>query len=328
MKISYIIPVYNSEKYLKNCVESIIECNDSDWEIILVDDGSTDASGKICDELSCIDKRINVFHLNNGGVSKARNFALKKASGEYIRFIDSDDLMVEEGLKITLDTAADLITMNAEVVDENDTKLHSVDVKENKTCSVYEMLECMNENNKPTYMHYLWNHLYKKSIIEDNNICFDESVNLGEDFLFNIEYIKHCKSIEFRRVCCYRYFKRNNNSLTLKFHEDELERRRKMDNALINLYREYNLYDSKKNELNICIGSITIGALESVCTKKCNLDLIEKIRFISGFLESEYYDYLTDYIIHSRRKTPELFFIQHKMSCAFYLYVKIKLKLR
>ena len=92
-KISVIVPVYNVERYLKRCIESIINQTYKDLEIILVDDGSTDSSGNICDEYKKIDKRISVIHKKNGGLSDARNEGLKVVTGTYIAFVDSDDFL-------------------------------------------------------------------------------------------------------------------------------------------------------------------------------------------------------------------------------------------
>lgn len=100
MKFSIIIPVYNVEKYLKKCLTSIVQQNFNDYELILVDDGSTDMSGKICDEFEEKYNNIIVMHISNSGVSNARNKGLEIARGEYIWFVDSDDYVEPEALKI------------------------------------------------------------------------------------------------------------------------------------------------------------------------------------------------------------------------------------
>ena len=96
--VSVIVPIYNSEKYLKRCVDSILSQTFSDFELLLVDDGSTDGSGSICDEYSVKDSRVRVFHKENGGVSSARNLGLDNARGEWITFVDSDDYLEESFL--------------------------------------------------------------------------------------------------------------------------------------------------------------------------------------------------------------------------------------
>src|SRR5690554_7275643 len=97
--ISVIIPVYNSEKYLHKCIDSVLAQSYTNFELILVNDGSTDGSGKICDEYAEKDERVRVFHKDNGGVSSARNIGLKNSSGDYIIHADSDDLMLSGALE-------------------------------------------------------------------------------------------------------------------------------------------------------------------------------------------------------------------------------------
>lgn len=98
--ISVVIPVYNTEKYLKRCIDSVVAQSFTDWELILVDDGSYDNSGKICDDYAARDKRIMVKHQKNGGVSKARNIGLGSATGEYVTFLDSDDWLDSNAIAI------------------------------------------------------------------------------------------------------------------------------------------------------------------------------------------------------------------------------------
>lgn len=98
--ISVIVPVYNSEKYLKNCIDSVFSQTYQNWELVLVDDGSSDASGEICDYYSRSDKRVKVIHQNNAGVSAARNTGIETACGQYIMFIDSDDSITEDCIEI------------------------------------------------------------------------------------------------------------------------------------------------------------------------------------------------------------------------------------
>src|SRR5690606_27273688 len=94
-KVSVIIPVYNAEKYLRECIDSVLAQTFDDFELLLINDGSTDGSGKICDEYAQKDARVKVFHKENGGVSSARNLGLDNAKGEWITFIDSDDWIGE-----------------------------------------------------------------------------------------------------------------------------------------------------------------------------------------------------------------------------------------
>lgn len=105
--VSCIIPVYNTQKYLPRCIESVLAQTFVDWEMLLIDDGSTDASGSICDEYAAKDERIRVFHKENGGISSARNLGLNYAQGEWIFFVDSDDSLPKTSLESLLARSSD-----------------------------------------------------------------------------------------------------------------------------------------------------------------------------------------------------------------------------
>ena len=103
-KVSVVIPVYNVEKYLRECVDSVLIQSYTDLEIILVDDGATDSSGKICDEYVATDKRVKVIHKENGGLSSARNIGLDSSTGQYVYFLDSDDYIEPNTIKVLINT--------------------------------------------------------------------------------------------------------------------------------------------------------------------------------------------------------------------------------
>lgn len=131
MKISVIVPVFNTEKYLRLCVESILAQTYTNIEVLLIDDRSKDASGKICDEYALKDKRVKVFHKLNGGVSSARNFGLERATGKWITFVDSDDY-IEKDYLITLSK----YTENSEFVIGGFKSSNGGDYTPNKNCYV------------------------------------------------------------------------------------------------------------------------------------------------------------------------------------------------
>lgn len=118
-KISIIVPVYNTEKYISNCIESILKQKEKDFELLLIDDGSKDQSGRICDTYATKDDRIKVIHKKNGGVSSARNLGIDHAKGEMIFFIDSDDTVGPDYLK------------NLEIIDDEDFVQSGVKILEN-----------------------------------------------------------------------------------------------------------------------------------------------------------------------------------------------------
>lgn len=191
-KISVIVPVYNVEQYLRKCLESILAQTYEFWEAILVDDGSSDQSGAICDEYANRDARFRVFHIENGGVSRARNFGIRHSCGDWLTFMDSDD-WIEDCLFEILSrkissTPVDCIKWG---FFRNYKNGYSVVLIPKEIC-----LEDQFENYKISerrYDAFVWNTLYKRKLLGD--IVFDTSINWCEDHIFTTQYYIKCKSI-------------------------------------------------------------------------------------------------------------------------------------
>ena len=204
--ISVIVPVYKVEEYLSRCIDSILKQTYKNLEIILVDDGSPDNCGKICDEYALKDERIKVIHKQNGGLSSARNSGLDAATGEYVTFVDSDDwidVAYVQTLKDVLEnTASDMSacifcrTKGAEA----ERKFFN-NIPEIITCEKY--FSVLSENS---YAGYACNKLFKKDIIEKNGIRFDEKIFNGEDFPFVLEYLRFAEKTAFVKQDLYFYF--------------------------------------------------------------------------------------------------------------------------
>ena len=206
--ISVVIPVYNVEKYLNKCVDSVLQQTYSEIEIILVDDGSTDKSGKICDNYIKKDSRIKVIHKENGGLSSARNAGIENAIGEFICFIDSDDFieleMLEKLVKSMLDYNADMAICNRNHLFENGKKY----VKFDMLNQIKEMnnLEALFELNNFKYFDIsACGRLYKKSLF--SNIKFPVG-KLCEDYYVMYRIIEMCNKILYISQPLYNYFQR------------------------------------------------------------------------------------------------------------------------
>ena len=191
--VSIIVPVYNVEKYINRCLDSIINQTYKNLELILIDDGSTDNSGKICDEYSKVDRRIIVKHNTNKGVSYTRNCGINLASGEYLLFIDSDDYVdlnyVENLLKPIILEDYDLVVCNINHIFYNDIKNNIVNTKL-LSQNYYDDLYILNILRITPV-----NKLFKTKIITAFNIKFIENLSYSEDCIFNYEYAKHVKNI-------------------------------------------------------------------------------------------------------------------------------------
>ena len=209
--LSIIVPVYNVSNYLCRCIESIICQSFTDFECILVDDGSTDDSGLICEEYAKKDSRIRVFHKKNGGVSSARNIGLDNAKGEWIYFVDSDDELLPGGLKIMVDCISkdiDIVLAGYEEYDENGSLIYSIQDRAEVFLNKTKSLSTLYENHAIFYrfLPYLWIRLMRREIIEENHIRFDTGLCNKEDTLFLVQYI--CRSnglTRFTTTPVYRY---------------------------------------------------------------------------------------------------------------------------
>ena len=191
-KISIIVPVYNTEKYLRHCLDSILNQSFQDFELLLVDDGSKDRSGKICDEYAEKDKRVSVWHQENQGVSVARNVGLEHAQGEWIYFPDSDDIVIENALEIMMKMCVediDYVMCGYEVYDENGNCSYAIPERQERVISREDALMEMFASTDYRYQGYLWNKLFKASIIRDNNLRFVKGIKFNEDRLYDVEYL-------------------------------------------------------------------------------------------------------------------------------------------
>lgn len=237
--VSIIVPAYNCIKSLEYCAHSIQQQTYTDFELILVDDGSIDGSGKLCDKFAAADSRIKVIHKPNGGVSSARNVGIDAATGEYITFCDSDDYLEPDYLETLIRTA-----------------------KSNPDCGhiwccFQTVTGYQKENAVPNYisaesvlhytlkdymtLHEMWmdagpcNKLYTSKIIKEAGLYFLEDLSLGEDWLFNLAYIDASANEKIVVVTkpLYNYMRGNDESLDSKYRKDLLDIYRRLNAACL-----------------------------------------------------------------------------------------------
>ena len=207
--ISLIIPIYNSEKYLNGLFSSIRRQTYTKLEIILIDDGSTDNSKNICKNFENNDARVKYYYKKNSGVSSARNMGLKKATGKYVCFIDSDDVLENEYCEKLL---------KAIQFNNSDFAFCGINEINDSQKNQYGGLNIYGNANDPNYFinifnnfwfPVLWNKIYKRSIVVNNNIRFSTSINYDEDTIFNFKYYENCRKINTISDCLYNYYIRN-----------------------------------------------------------------------------------------------------------------------
>lgn len=208
MKYSVIVPVYNVESFLPQCVDSILACDNSDLELLLVDDGSTDGSAHLCDAFSARDNRVKVFHKPNGGVSSARNLGLEHAQGEWIMFVDSDDWVSPDFFDLP-ETSADIIERPYSRIDEKGNVVGLCRPACDRILTEeYELFRYfVNER-----INVLWNKVIRRSLVGATR--FNESVSVGEDFLFYLAILLRVKRYEFSDKGEYFYLLREGSTMS------------------------------------------------------------------------------------------------------------------
>lgn len=190
--ISVIIPVYNVAPYLEDCVDSLLVQSFADFEVLLVDDGSTDGSGAICDALAEKDMRVVTCHQKNGGVCSARNRGIDNARGEFIVFVDADDLVTEEYLEHLMESDADMVVSGVRKFGaKNETRVPA----RREDFGVDALATHWNTPPEMNYLYcYPWARRFRTRIIREHGIRFDESLFFSEDMCFNMEYYFHAES--------------------------------------------------------------------------------------------------------------------------------------
>ena len=255
--ISIIVPVYNVEKYLERCIESLINQTYQNIEIILIDDGSSDNCGEICDKYAKVDSRIKVIHQVNSGVSVARNAGLMAAKGEYIGFIDSDDFvnsdMYETLLTSMIKNDCDIAIGGYDYVDETGTISRPYNEKGTEILSRHDTLY-KQFDIEPTIRFGVVNKLYKSELIDD--IKFPEDLKSGEDGVFLYEYLKKISKAAFVHKPLYKNVERQGSAthggLASESLRDALYVHKKMAEDVKYLYKDV-YYHAFSFYIDICL---------------------------------------------------------------------------
>ncbi len=251
--ISVIIPVYKVEEYLPACIDSILAQTYQNLEIILIDDGSPDNCGKICDGYAEKDSRIKVIHKENGGVSSARNAGLDAASGEYVGFVDSDDIiaptMYEELYGELLRTDSDVsVCRFARFFDGQEKENFSSIKKTSSDLLVLDSTEALSDLLRGTHFYgSLWDKLFKANLVK--NARLREDIFVAEDFLFSVEALLKAKRVCFSDTPLYFYRMRETSIMHTIYSEKHLT----MYDAMVaaeDLFQKYGVYEALNDEIN------------------------------------------------------------------------------
>lgn len=324
--ISVIVPVYKAEKYIHKCIDSIINQTYTNLEIILVDDGSPDNCGKICDEYAQKDKRVKVIHKENGGVSSARNAGIKNAKGEWFSFVDADD-WIEKGfceilLSKVVQNQSNIALCGYNRVTDNSVEKINASNKDLFFNSSEYLIKSLNPQTGFGFCHMK---LIKKEVL--NNIFFDENIVVGEDALFNIMLSTNINKAIFVEQALYNY--RINNQSVVKKYDKNYANKYLIAMQVIKKYliEKYNDSEIQQNYYNFVAYHILLIAvnycyhldnkgtnnrklLREICNydefkiglKKCNYNNLSITRKITLFTIKHKLYWISEFICKYRQK--------------------------
>lgn len=299
-KVSVIIPVYNVEPYIRKCLDSIINQTYSNLEVLIIDDGSPDNCGAICDEYGEKYDFVKIFHKENEGLSSARNLGLDNATGEWILFVDSDDWCeinyIEKmicGLSENNTDIDVIISSSVHEINHKKTKIHALMEKEGvyKTSEIIDIVQgksfCISYINEKYYgiaknstNSAPWDKLYRRKIINENNLRYSEELKVHEDRLFNLQYFAYVKAFKYIDARGY-YYRFVGGSITKKYDTGRIKKEKVFSNIVYNFY-----ISSGKTQLKY---ATSLGALQILNGVRSNLSTYhngeEKREKNSMFLE-------------------------------------------
>lgn len=284
-KVSVILPVYNSEDTIEKTIRSVLAQTYKNIEIIVINDGSTDETEKICKSLEEKNHNIRYFKIENSGVSTARNIAIQKATGEYIAFIDSDDEYHENFIKYMLndmlDNKVDFITCGYTTFGAN-TDIYTF--SEDKVFDIIDERYILELQRIPAF-NQIWNKLYNTEVLRRNNILFRKDIDLGEDFIFNLDYIRNINKTMYICDLLYNY-KVTGNGLNNKYRENRFNIEYQLLKELEKCFKDqkYNMQPLYEQYVKIYFYGIV-----NIFNKNNRISIKEKNEELKKFILNEKY---------------------------------------
>lgn len=337
IKYSIVVSIYNIEKYISKCVDSIIHQSYKNIEVLLIDDGSKDSSSNICDSYASKDDRIKVIHKQNAGLGLARNTGLENATGDYILFIDGDDFvdlnLIDTVNKYLTNKEYDIVCYDSYDYYNND-KIISVDT--NNQVREYNDNEILGyvlphmiydiENNT-RFQYCAWNKVYRLELLKQTNFKFiSERQYISEDFYSNLLLYKDVKSFLALPDKLYYYRKNNLTSLTSTYRSDRLEKNNYQYFESIKIAKEYKYNNLILNNIGFQYFNNMLGTFEMIfnCSLLKNK---EKKKNIYNIIKDENFNYIINQLKLSREplyKKVLVYCLKHKFSRFSYFMLKIK----
>lgn len=280
--ISVIVPIYNNERHLKQCIESLTNQTLENIEIILVNDGSSDGSQMICESYEKMDSRIKLINQKNSGVSAARNRGMKIARGRYIAFSDSDDYYELDALKklycaAELNKADWVIGATAKDVFG---RLEVVSIDERVAVSKEERQRIIVNTTQNYMINQLWGKLYRLSIIKENNVYMRSEMSCGEDVEWICRFVSLTKVIASIAAITYHYVVRNAESLSQRFNPDYFANIEKQYSSIKRLYISEDMWETHGNVVMSQQAHNIVSGYAKISKADCSFSFKEKIKFV------------------------------------------------
>ncbi len=292
VKISVIMPVYQVEKYVRKAIESIQAQTLKEFEFLIVDDGTLDNSGKICDEYAAKDHRIHVIHKENGGAPSARNAAMEIAVGKYFYFMDSDDwvepTMLEDMYKLAEEHQLEMLVAGYFIDTYYDDE-HYITTELSQPDRIFQSQQEFREQAYRLFdlnlLYTPWNKLYQANYIQRHNLRFSNT--FWDDFPFNLSVVRDIERVGVTCKKYYHFIRARAESETTRYRSDMYQKREEEHQWMVDLYQYWQIKDYKSMEMvyRRYIERV-IGCIENVTTSNCTLTKAEKKAAICKILDN------------------------------------------
>lgn len=325
--VSIVIPVYNAEQYLDRCIQSVINQTYKYIEVILINDGSRDNSQLICEKYVKRDNRVQLINIQNRGPSAARNIGINISKGQFIQFIDSDDYLESNMIKVLVEE----IKNNAQWVICGYRSIHDNNyiIDRKPSIGYFDNIAFKNEFAvlyEKLFFQYLWNKIYLSDIIKSNNISFNEEVKRGEDIIFNIEYLNYVNNITVIDKILYNYVRLNEQSLTRSYNKELFNDQKRIFKKILNSKNIVN--KQNKNLIMMIYTQKIIYCISNIFMSKNNLCIKEKREIIKEILADNQVKENLLFIRKINEQGLICFCIKFKLTniIVFYYHIKQKIK--
>lgn len=282
IKVSVIMPVYNVEQYVGRAIESVQKQTLKDFEFLIVDDGTKDSSGEICDRYAEADERIHVIHKENGGAPSARNVAIDLAKGKYMYFMDSDDwaepTMLEDMYNLAEKCSAELVVAGF-YIDTFYSDTEFVSDKRSQPDQIFKSQREFRENAYKLFdcnlLYTPWNKLYLSAYIRKHELKFPQT--FWDDFPFNLSVVRDVEKVAVTSKCYYHFIRARAESETAKYRSDMYEKREEEHEWMLRMYRYWDVSDAESIEMiqRRYIERV-VGCIENLTNTGCQLSNKEK----------------------------------------------------